>query len=1529
MSNGLPLYIPREDGEDGNTSIWEMPPAPITYANLPPVEASRLNLASLNNLLSNVPLSLLPDHNPPAVLWDTMSPLLRAVVTDVHVLSPNVQRPQPPSKKHKTSAPVYDLTTPEHNHQRSSNDATKGHRLPRAKVIEIADEDDDGPSTPLAGDTQESKKKAIVQKYEDELHGLLGCLSTAPEVSRVMKKIMQTMQLLHKSHKELIQHLSFDLLGDLMSLLDTRVTDALTIDLFAVAYANNGDADWEVSGIDYNKLNDIVCAMDAASCMLYIMTSPNIDRRLLSEEYIEHCISLLKHVLQRLLCPSLDNLSLSKLLQESKSSVHPKYHGALKKKIDKVGLVHILSTYLETIEELVTGIKLQDSWILTLSNALIDTFSLEGSQATQANICLLQVRASGLFRGIFLHYPTHRALLIDDIFSVLLKLPSNKRNLRTFKLSHGDIQVQMISMLLVTLVQSCVRVSLENVREAARVIVHSFVQKCMKKEESNDCRQTFENFVDDLLVMLTSPEWPAVQLILESLSGGLTSLMAQQKANKLESQTSLLALHLLGKICATIRQITCEANAQPIQEMKHPPALVECREQAIQLLASKQVQITKANLVECMVLMHLGEQSTHMCVDAEVFHRAQCSFSDEFISLKANVTLTGTMGRLLVTELVSHRELCQHFDQMLMAIMAFLTRGQPTFRARVLKALMMIVDSDPLLMGDDHLHQAITLSLSDEATSVRQSAVELVGKYIGLQPMLFPKYFAMLADRLRDKGISVRKSVLRIFKVYLQYTTIEPTVAESVSKALRALVERIGIASEEESVKDTVLSTLQDVWFGARPTPPSNRRGQSNQETTVTPSCLRKKSTNNYKVLSMIDVVHHVHNPEWMVALICRLIKKNADEMETACSTMVSELMEFLLQLEEGHALPLLSFDDKEAQRLATLKTLHVICEASPKMVLPYLDTLTVYLKQDDRLSKPTQMHVLAMAAAMIGLVIPCVEKPVEKWMVALENDLKSLVLGAPPQVVKPAVECLATLTTCANRQPKLLLKILEMLYTFLLRSEALIKLDKPISDKPNLLRSLFVAGLVAGSLEWGALPHFSSAIFTKEKLVDMVYEVYERFCKVSNTHVHFDGALRVKTVQGLGMTILHQDPKVRAQILASLTELLQAEEARLEKLHSQGSKQGKDYVQGDQEGDASLIGGVMIAQLDDILKVAVQKEASIRSQAIACIGLLLTQGLIPPMRCIPTLIALETDQVAFIRDAAHMHLVSIHGKFPNMVSGPAIQGIYSSYQFQTRAFGKSVVCDSENVCLLGRMYRACFQGNRSQRHAFYNGLLGAFREKGPMFTALAEKRLPVVAALGYLIYVAQLLSVLPYDVEDEPLYLVYTINRDVSLGLGTVQDKMKKFLGKDASFDNLPVTDPVKPELVAVGHSAFGLALLVRLKMALKAAYLLDNEKCQTFQTTNTTKANEAPVSRASLDTAILNVPDMVADDVMNNSWLQLKLLGNAASDDQAQLDFDWENPQLTKKKGVKLHGKRGRKRKEKKADSGDDDDVQVDDIF
>ncbi|CAK4130171.1 unnamed protein product [Aphanomyces euteiches] len=757
----------------------------------------------------------------------------------------------------------------------------------------------------------------------------------------------------------------------------------------------------------------------------------------------------------------------------------------------------------------------------------------------------------------------------------------------------------------------------------------------------------------------------------------------------------------------------------------------------------------------------------------------------------------------------------------------------------------------------------------------------------------------MLADRLRDKGISVRKSALKIFRVYLQSTPIEPEASEWISKALRALVERIGVASEEESVKETVLTTIQEIWFGAPQEP--NRRKSNTSEATVTPASLKKKSSSNHKILSVIDVVHHVSNSEWIVSLITRLMKKNDSQINTACAAMVSELMELLLLLEEKQQLKYLSFQDEEAQRVATFKTLHIICEASPELVLPYFETLTIYLQPDDSLNKRTQMQILAIATT---------DSKVSK----LEADLKKLVLGAPPQVVKPAVKCLATIAESTNRPPKLLLEILEGLYVFLVKTETLVKLDKPISEVPKLLRSLFVAGLVAGSLDWGSLQGISNSVLPQPKLVEMVYDVYARYAKVPSSHQNFNVALRVKTAQQdntLKLTILHSDANVRTQILASLTELLQAEEARLEKLHeTQLSTQSREHVQGDQEGEASYIGSVMQAQLQNILKAALQKEASIRSQAISCLGLLLTQGLKQIMY-----------HIATVRDAAYMHLVGIHEKFPTMVSGPAIQGIYSSYQFQMRAFGKCTVCDEDGVCFLGRVYRACIQGNSSQRNSFFNGLLNVFREKGPIFTALADQKIPPVMALGYLSYVAQILSVLPYDVEDEPLFIVYTINREVSLTLGAIQDKMQKVLGREATFDNMPVSEPWRPELTTVGHAAFATALLIRLKLALKEAYNLDNEKCQTFQTTKSTKANEVPVTRAK-ENIVLDLNDMLAEEDVKNGWMHLTWLGNAAKTDQAQLDFDFENPQMKKKP----KSKRCRKRKEKK---DEEDEEPVDEVF
>lgn len=92
---------------------------------------------------------------------------------------------------------------------------------------------------------------------------------------------------------------------------------------------------------------------------------------------------------------------------------------------------------------------------------------------------------------------------------------------------------------------------------------------------------------------------------------------------------------------------------------------------------------------------------------------------------------------------------------------------------------------------------------------------------------------------------------------------------------------------------------------------------------------------------------------------------------------------------------------------------------------------------------------------------------------------------------------------------------------------------------------------------------------------------------------------------------------------------MLIAEQKRLE-THKGSKASKKTQVQGDTEGDATLIGSIMEAQLKAIIRLCMHKDETMRIESLNLIGLLLIQGLISPLICIPTLVALETDQCEY-----------------------------------------------------------------------------------------------------------------------------------------------------------------------------------------------------------------------------------------------------------------------------------------------------------
>lgn len=589
----------------------------------------------------------------------------------------------------------------------------------------------------------------------------------------------------------------------------------------------------------------------------------------------------------------------------------------------------------------------------------------------------------------------------------------------------------------------------------------------------------------------------------------------------------------------------------------------------------------------------------------------------------------------------------------------------------------------------------------------------------------------------------------------------------------------------------------------------------------ITPSSVVKSKQSKIDdtpeiVITIVEVIHDMANLDWFVALLKRLLqeddrekvantgarfsKDRSDEVEVAkarSEKIVDYLVECLLQLEEGTPLKRVTIGDEQMQFLACMKTLSVFCEAQPRLLNSRLELIMIHLKGDDNLSKTVENKVQSLVLSMVNNVFAHMERIPERIVKRLETDVKSLVFRAPPSVVGPSIKCLATIANVTKKPPLLLVKILETFYSYLLKYRDLGSLARlPADVSSSVQRALFTAGQVGGAIDLDAcvIPDNELTNLKKGSILDSLYETFVRFLKLEGNPV-----CSSKAAQGLGFLFLtrtrlllqaQQDgildfmladssDEMKLQCLASLTEMLKFEERRLE----QGSatklmnkaRSKKEQVQGDQEADAALIGSVMQAQIQNILTLSLEKPVRIRTEAVACIDTLLTQGLVSPLHCIPNLVALETDQVVPIRDLAHSQLVALNDKFPTLLNTPSLQGIQISHSFQVNAFGSCSIFtldkDNREYCLFGRLYSDCIRGGRTHRNLFLAALVNQFVDSsgGVSTTGSATAKSPTVLrdTIDYLCYLTQLLCALPYEVEDEPLHVIYLINRFVTLKLG------------------------------------------------------------------------------------------------------------------------------------------------------------------
>ncbi|XP_076613509.1 nipped-B-like protein B isoform X3 [Chaetodon auriga] len=1164
---------------------------------------------------------------------------------------------------------------------------------------------------------------------------------------------------------------------------------------------------------------------DACLTALNIMTSPHMPKAVYIEDVIERVLQYTKFHLQNTLYPQYDpayrmdphggGMHTSKS-KRAKSSTH-------KQKVVVV-LYNKVCDIISNISELLEIQLLTDTTILQVSSLGITPFFVEN--VSELQLCAITL-VTAVFSRYEKH---RQLILEEIFTSLARLPTSKRslRNFRLNSSdSNGEpLYIQMVTALVFQLIQCVVHLpserdtedehikkvdkdvfitnSYETAMRTAQNFLSVFLKKCGSKQGEEDYRPLFENFVHDLLSAVNRPQWPAAELLLSLLG----RLLVHQFSNKqTEMALRVASLDYLGTVASRLRKdaVTSKMDQKAIDRILREtqggdeiqqlqkalldyldenvgtdPALVFARKfyiaqwfRDITSEAEKAMKSQNGNDED----FKGRHYSPDVDSTAEIMQKSEArkkflrkaikASPSHFSSLRSNSdTVDYEDSCLIVRYLASMRPFAQSFDIYLSQILRVLGESAIAVRTKAMKCLSEVVAVDPSILARLDMQRGVHCRLMDNSTSVREAAVELLGRFVLSRPQLIEQYYDMLIERILDTGISVRKRVIKI----LRDICLEQPDFHKITEMCVKMIRRV---NDEEGIKKLVNETFQKLWF--------------------TPSPSHDKDAMTRKILNITDVVLACKDSgyDWFEQLLQNLLKSEEQASykpaKKACVQLVDNLVEHILKYEESLA----ECEDKgvnSGRLVACITTLYLFSKIRAQLMVKHAMTMQPYLTT--KCNTQNDFMVICNVAKILELVVPLMEHPSETFLTTLEEDLMKLIIKYGMTVVQHCVSCLGAVVNKVTHNYKFVWACFNRYYGALAKLKTQHQEDPNSStlaaNKPTLLRSLFTVGALCRHFDFDQ-EEFKGA--NKIVIKDKVLELLLYFT------THEDEEVQIKAIIGLGFQfIMHpelmfvQDVKVlynsilsdesslvslKIQVLKNLQTYLQEEDSRMQEADREWKNQSKQEDLKEM-GDISsgMSSSIMQIYLKQVLESFFHSQSTVRHFALSVITLTLSQGLIHPVQCVPYLIAMGTDPEPTMKNKADQQLVEIDKKYSGFIHMKAVAGLKMSYQVQRAIDGAKGAAvrgfrhDDSDSALCSHLY-TMVRGNRQHRRAFLLSLLNLFDD-----TSKTE--------VNMLLFIADNLACFPYQTQEEPLFIMHHVDITLSVSGSNLLQSFKESLRKE-----------------------------------------------------------------------------------------------------------------------------------------------------
>uniref|UniRef100_A0A3Q1ETJ2 Nipped-B protein n=1 Tax=Acanthochromis polyacanthus TaxID=80966 RepID=A0A3Q1ETJ2_9TELE len=1208
-----------------------------------------------------------------------------------------------------------------------------------------------------------------------------------------------------------------DKLVKILNILEKNIQDS--VKLSTMMNHDNDSMDEERLWRDL-IMERVTKSADACLTALNIMTSPHMPKAVYIEDVIERVLQYTKFHLQNSLYPQYDpvyrmgphggGMHTSKS-KRAKCSTH-------KQKV-VVMLYNKVCDIISNISELLEIQLLTDTTILQVSTLGITPFFVEN--VSELQLCAITL-VTAVFSRYEKH---RQLILEEIFTSLARLPTSKRslRNFRLNSSdSDGEpLYIQMVTALVLQLIQCVVHLpsdrdaeeehnkkvdkdvlitnSYETAMRTAQNFLSVFLKKCGSKQGEEDYRPLFENFVHDLLSTVNKPEWPAAELLLSLLG----RLLVHQFSNKqTEMALRVASLDYLGTVASRLRKdaVTSKMDQKAIdrilreiqgsdetqqlqkalldfldENIETDPALVFARKFYIaQWYRDTTSEAEKAMKSQNEIDEDVKGRHHSNDVDStgEIMQKAEArkkflrkaikASPSHFSSLRMNSdTVDYEDSCLIVRYLASMRPFAQSFDIYLSQILRVLGESAIAVRTKAMKCLSEVVAVDPSILARLDMQRGVHGRLMDNSTSVREAAVELLGRFVLSRPELIEQYYDMLIERILDTGISVRKRVIKI----LRDICLEQPDFHKITEMCVKMIRRV---NDEEGIKKLVNETFQKLWFS--PTPSHDKNAMTR------------------KILNITDVVLACKDSgyDWFEQLLQNLLKseENASYKPTkkACVQLVDNLVEHILKYEESLA----GKEDKgvsSGRLVACITTLYLFSKIRAQLMVKHAMTMQPYLTT--KCNTQNDFMVICNVAKILELVVPLMEHPSETFLTTIEEDLMKLIIKYGMTVVQHCVSCLGAVVNKVTHNYKFVWACFNRYYGALAKLKTQHQEDSSSStlaaNKPTLLRSLFTVGALCRHFDFDQ-EEFKGA--TKIIIKDKVLELLLYFT------THEEEEVQIKALIGLGFQfIMHpelmfvQDVKIlynntlsdesslvglKIQVLKNLQTYLQEEDSRMQEADREWKNQAKQEDLKEM-GDISsgMSSSIMQIYLKQVLESFFHSQSTVRHFGLSVITLTLSQGLIHPVQCVPYLIAMGTDPEPTMKNKADQQLVEIDKKYSGFIHMKAVAGLKMSYQVQQAIHGPSKAVirgfrhDDSDSALCSHLY-TLVRGNRQHRRAFLLSLLNLFDDSSN-------------TGVNMLLFIADNLACFPYQTQEEPLFIMHHIDITLSVSGSNLLQSFKE----------------------------------------------------------------------------------------------------------------------------------------------------------